>query len=79
MRWMRNVTLELSNKQRTSVLFENNQPCIHTAKNPVMSERVKRIDQKYHWIRNEIKHKNLELIYRSSAEMIADILTKALP
>lgn len=71
--------MELGYTQRTSILFEDNQPCIATTKNPIISERVKHIDLKYHWIRNEVKQKNLELVYCPSADMVADILTKPLP
>ena len=77
--WVRGVASELGYKQRSSTLFEDNQPCIATAKNPIINDRVKHIDIKYHWIREEVATGSLTLTYCPTADMTADILTKALP
>ena len=77
--WARGIADELGYKQRSSTLFEDNQPCIATAKNPVINDRVKHIDIKYHWIRDEVAAGSLTLTYCPTADMTADILTKALP
>jgi len=77
--WARGVATELGYQQRTSTLFEDNQPCIATSKNPIINDRVKHIDIKYHWIREEVAAGSFTLIYCPTADMTADILTKALP
>jgi hypothetical protein len=58
---------------------KENQPCIATAMNSVFNYRVKHIDIKYHWIREEVATGSFTLTYCSTADMTADILTKALP
>lgn len=46
------------------------------AKNPVHHQRCKHIDIKYHYIRNEIEGRNVNLIYVPSEQNLADIFTK---
>jgi hypothetical protein len=78
LKWSRAMANELGLQQRTSTLYEDNQPCIQTASNPIVNERSKHIDIKYHWIRNEVKCGALKLVYCMTNDMTADILTKAL-
>jgi hypothetical protein len=75
----RGLVKDLGYTQRTTTLFEDNQPCIATTKDPIINDRVKLIDIKYHWIRKEVADGSLQLIYCKTADMVADILTKALP
>ena len=60
-------------------ILEDNQSCIKMTKNPVNHGRAKHIDFKYHHIRDEVKHGEVELEYCETSIMLADILTKALP
>ena len=62
----------------TIVLYEDNQSAIHIAKNPQFHGRIKHIDIKYHYIRDQISRGNIELIYCQSNDMVADMLTKGL-
>jgi hypothetical protein len=76
--WVRQVQSEFGYKQRTTKLFEDNQPCIAISNNPIIHDRVKHIDIKYHWIRKEVTAGNMSLIWCPTADMTADILTKPL-
>jgi len=78
LKWTRTLAEELGFKQRTTVLFEDNLGCIATSVNPIINERSKHIDVKYHWLRKEVKDGHLSLVYCPTADMVADIFTKAL-
>ena len=57
-------------------IFVDNQSAISLAKNPVFHQRTKHIDIKFHYIRNDIKNKNVSLEYVPSESNCADIFTK---
>ena len=78
--WLRNLLDNMNFKQEEStVIYEDNQGAIALAKNPKNHSRAKHIDVKYHYIRQAVEEKNIKLIYCSTENMIADILTKGLP
>ena len=54
----------------------DNQGTILLAKNPVMHQRTKHIDVKYHFVREEVKQGNISLFYIPSARNVADVFTK---
>ena len=62
-----------------TLIGEDNQSCIKLATNPMMHKRSKHIDTKYHFIREKIDDKSLELVYTPTDQLAADLLTKALP
>ena len=55
----------------------DNQGTILLAKNPVMHQRTKHISVKYHFVREEVIRKNIELYYVESKYNVADLLTKS--
>lgn len=57
----------------------DNMSCIHLVKNPKHSEKTKHVDLKYHFIREMVEDKKLELEHISTDHMWADFLTKPLP
>ena len=57
---------------------KDNQSCIKMTKNPVNHGRAKHIDSKYHPIRDEVKRGEVNLKYRETAVMLADIMAKGL-
>ena len=59
-------------------LYEDNQGCIALAYNPVHRERSKHIDTRLHNIREQTRSGALDLVYMPTADMTADVLTKAL-
>jgi hypothetical protein len=58
-------------------VYEDNQPCIAIAKNPVLNQRAKHIDVKYHFVRECVKDDVFKLEYCPTQRMVADIFTKA--
>ena len=59
-------------------LYCDNQGAIALAKNPVQHQRSKRINIRYHFIRQEIQNGSVNVMYVTSNENVADIFTKAL-
>ena len=61
------------------VIYKDNQSAIIMAKDPQFYCRSKHIDIKYHFIREQVTKRSLELKnYCKSANMVADIMTKGL-
>ena len=58
------------------VIFEDNEGAIFLAKNQQVGMRTKHIDVKYHFIRDLIKDKYLDLVYVRSKDNYADLMTK---
>lgn len=61
------------------VLFNDNHGAHFLAENPSFSTRTKHIDIRHHFIRKVFQEKKVRLSFLSTEEMIADVLTKALP
>ena len=59
-------------------MHTNNISAIVLAKNLVYHERSKYIDTRYHFIRDHVHNKEVELHYVKSQDQVADIFTKAL-
>jgi transposase InsO family protein len=62
-----------------TLLYGDNQASIALSKNPKFHERAKHIRVHYHLIRDLVETNKIDLRYKSTSEMIADSLTKALP
>jgi hypothetical protein len=77
--WINKLVSNLMAEKYLLNIFCDNQSSIHIAKNPVMHQRTKHIDIKYHFIRECIYKMNIKLGYLESKLMTADILTKPLP
>ena len=58
--------------------YEDNQSTICMAKNPQYHGRAKHIDIKFHYIREQVEKKAIQLEYCESKNMVADMLIKAL-
>ena len=67
----------MSRECRPVTIFEDNQGALALAKNPVHHERSKHIDIKYHFTRECVLNKQIEITYVQSENNVADILTKA--
>ncbi|KAK3040229.1 hypothetical protein RJ639_028942 [Escallonia herrerae] len=61
----------------TKILVDN-KSALELAKNPMFHERSKHIDTKYHFIRECVSKKEIELEYVKSQDQVADIFTKPL-
>ena len=77
--WLR-MLLKALNMPRTSPtrLLCDNQAAISLSEDPTLHQRVKHIDIKYHFLREQVQMENLELRYIPSRDNIADIFTKPL-
>jgi len=59
-------------------IYEDNQSAIAYSKNPTSHKYTKHIDMRYHFVREQVELKKVELIKIASAENVADIFTKPL-
>jgi len=76
--WLRRFIGGLGETLNTPILNMDNQGAIALGKNPVHHSRTKHIDIKYHFIREKVLNKEINLKYCPTQDMIADTLTKAL-
>ncbi len=60
-------------------LYADNQSSIALSNNLKFHRRTKHIDVRFHWIREAVSMKQLNIVYIPRAEMAADDLTKSLP
>ena len=58
---------------------EDNQGAIELSKNPRFHNRTKHIDVAYHFIREKVNDKSIDVKYCSTDQMLADVMTKSLP
>lgn len=63
-------------KYTQTVVHEDNQGTIALAKNPINRRRCKHIDISYHFIRSIVSEGRVTLMYCSTDNMIADVMTK---
>ena len=60
------------------VIHCDNLSSIQLARNPVFHARTKHIEVHYHYVRERVLAGDLDLVYVSTEEQVADIFTKAL-
>jgi transposase InsO family protein len=77
--WLRHVLTELSLRPNTAIpLHVDNEGAEALAKNPEHHARTKHIHARYHFIRECVQLKEVELLHVSTKDMLADMLTKPL-
>ena len=77
--WLRQLMKDFNlEATEATVLYEDNQGCIGLAKNPISHGRTKHIDVRYHFVREKVESKEIELSYCPTEEMVADTFTKSL-
>ena len=78
--WLRNLLKSLNHSQEEStVIHVDNKSAIKLAKNPIQHGRSKHINIRFHFLREHVKKKTIELEYCHTMEQVADIFTKPLP
>ena len=78
--WLRSLATSIMINIKNGILiFEDNNGCISIANDPTSHKRSKHIDIKYHFSRDEVEKGLIRLEHVSSANQIADALTKPLP
>ena len=76
--WIRSLFKELGITLNPIPLCSDNQGSIFLASNPVQEKQIKHIDLRYHYIREVIREKKIELFFLEGAENPADLFTKNL-
>ncbi|GKV11817.1 hypothetical protein SLEP1_g23036 [Rubroshorea leprosula] len=76
--WMKTFFEELGLKQERFVLFCDNQNAIYLGKNPQFHSRTKHVDLRYHWIRDAIEEKVLDVEKVHTDDNSSDMMTKSL-
>ncbi len=78
--WVRAILKGLGFDQRQPTpIYEDNSACIQMSRNPVQHNKTKHIDLHYHFVRERAEIGQVKLVWVPTGEMIADLLTKALP
>lgn len=78
--WVRAILKGLGFGQRQPTpIYEDNSACIQMSRNPVQHNKTKHIDLHYHFVRERAEIGQVKLVWVPTGEMIADLLTKALP
>jgi hypothetical protein len=79
--WLKSFLQELGELAGDDALTirEDNQGAIALAKNPEFHKRTKHIDIRYHFVREKVEDGQVSLEYCPTREMLADLMTKAIP
>ena len=77
--WMKKFLQELGLKQEVYTIYCDSQSAIHLSKNSTYHSRSKHIDVRYHWIRDVLEMKELQLEKVHTNDNGSDMLTKSLP
>ncbi|KAM1651788.1 hypothetical protein ACFX1X_004522 [Malus domestica] len=76
--WLRNLLKELSMSQEEPTEIYVDKSAIALAKNPIFHNRSKHIDTRYHYVRECITRKDVQVEYVKSQDQVIDIFTKPL-
>jgi len=77
--WIRNLFMEIGLTLHKPIpLHGDNQGSIFVSQNPVLDKRLKHIDIRFHYIRQEILAKKIDVFFIEGAQNPADLFTKNL-
>ncbi|CAF0996295.1 unnamed protein product [Brachionus calyciflorus] len=76
--WLNQLLNELNLSTGKVKIFCDNKSTICLTKNPEFHSRSKHIDIRYHFVREKINERLLDIEYLPTEDMVADILTKGL-
>ena len=76
--WLQQLLSELGMTGRPTTLYCDNQSAIALVNNPTFHQRTKRIDVRLFYIRELQGNKTINIIYTSTEQQLADLLTKPL-
>jgi hypothetical protein len=78
-KWMRNLMEEFGSPLSAALpLLCDNQSAISVAKNPDHHGRMKHLDLRFYWLRDEVERGSIAVSYIPTGENAADLLTKPL-
>lgn len=76
--WIKRLLKDFNESGVQANILEDNQSCLGMIKNNKFSHRSKHIDTRYHFVKNLLEKNLIQFQYCSTADMVADILTKPL-
>lgn len=76
--WLRKLCADLGIAGGKIQIYGDNQGALQLLKHPIASQRSKHIDIMHHFVRERVTRGELRYDYVPTAQMVADILTKAL-
>ena len=77
--WLRSIYHDMTGVSLNAKVKEDNQSVISMVKDCNSINRTKHIDVRYHFVRDLADSKTISLEYCESKQMLADVMTKALP
>ena len=78
--WWRSTLLELGiDLEGPTIIHSDSQGSIALTKNPEHHARSKHIDIRHHFVREQVAVGTITVDYVPTEDMVADVLTKALP
>ncbi|MCO5611309.1 hypothetical protein L7F22_065561 [Adiantum nelumboides] len=77
--WLGPLVTDLGIKEETHMLYCDSQSAIQLARNPVYHLKTKNVDVKYHFIREMVENKQIQLVKVHTTDNPTDLLTKGLP
>lgn len=76
--YLRSLLVSIGLYQEMPVtIYEDNQAAQKIAENPVLHDRTKHIDIRYHFVRELVEQMKISIVYITTKQMVADLLTKA--
>ncbi|XP_028948155.1 uncharacterized mitochondrial protein AtMg00810-like [Malus domestica] len=77
--WVRQILRDLKcSVPQPPIIHCDNMSAIALSSNPVFHSRIKHLDTDYHFVRERVQRRDLEVLYIPTEEQTADILTKGL-
>eukprot|EP00171_Calliarthron_tuberculosum_P022613 IDg22613t1 len=79
--WLSRLLAEIENNSivpETAILMDN-QGAISSSKNLSINSRNKHIDIRYHYVREAVAKRHINIQYCPTSDQLADMLTKAVP
>ena len=77
--WLRKLLADLDIPTGTISIMADNQSAIKLLRNPISSIRSKHIDVVHHFAQERVMRKEVAFHYVKTQDMVADVLTKAVP
>ncbi|KZV50818.1 hypothetical protein F511_09876 [Dorcoceras hygrometricum] len=74
--WIQRLLEELGPKQEKVTLFCDSQSALHIARNPAFHSRTKHIGVQYHFVRDVVEERSVDMQKIHTKENMADYLTK---
>ncbi|KAH9786526.1 hypothetical protein KPL71_010287 [Citrus sinensis] len=77
--WLKGLITKLGLKQESVPIFCDSSSALHLCKNPAHHEKIKHIDIKLHFIRNEVSRGVIKMVKIHTDDNPSDMLTKVVP